>query len=766
MIAPWLPALPGAACLACLLLACLLFPAHPIAAQEAGTASPVPPAVENPSELSLFEDIPIVVTASKKPERVTDAPSIISIITAEEIERMGARTLMDLLRTIPGFELHGDARNVTQITVRGLRSDTSSGVKVLIDGHAVNDPFTGGATEFYEDLPLANVKRIEIIRGPASAVYGANAFVSVINILTNDAADLDGLRVALYGDTFATLNPSFQWGFMLDQLAVALSADYVTSGGDRLDIAADSLSLYDASVAGRYPPVSLAPGSFREERERLDASVRAAYGDFTLHGRVSDKTWGPFLTDSLVLNHDSEAHATHAYAALDFQRFFTQRLHVRSTVYADLFQVQQHERFAEGITLDAPLRAGESYSYPDGILTDITKRGWRFGAELAANYRLLARNDLTVGLAYEYLDVHEFDVRTNAQNAERDLPPEILYPLDELLPDVQTSLVRSVVSLFAQDTWLVRRNIDLTIGLRGDVFSDFGGVLTPKVGLTYRPDPRLNIKAMFGSAFRVPALYETFLERAAQGSAARDDLVVESLGTFEIGAGYKPFDWLLAEVNFYLTEIRQLAESTAENHGGGVQVAPAGSERVYSSIGGINVQGIEAEIRGEQEQDLQFGVLPRVINSSFRLNYSYQDAWDSESGAAVPYLARHKGNLEIGLRFSSVNSRTGAPNLLRLFRSVSDEFSWYAHLFLSGERRRAADDVRGPLPAYAVCDTTFLAHDVITRGLDLSVSIRNLFNTQYRDPGPEFAPDAPTGLVPDDYPRPGRAFWIEVRYRF
>jgi iron complex outermembrane receptor protein len=740
--------------------------------QEAPTASPEEQWLAlsgEPSELSLFEDIPMDVTVSKKPERVTEAPSIVSIITAEDIERMGARTIMDVLRTIPGIELHTDAWNISQITVRGLRSETSSGVKILIDGHALNDPFTGGATEFYEDLPLDNVRRIEVIRGPASSVYGANAFVSVVNILTKDARDINGFNVSLQADTFHTINPSFQWGKIINNLEITLFVDYLTTQGDKLAISADAMSLYDELVAGIYPPVSLAPGHFREEQERIDMAYKFSYHNFTWHGRFLHKTWGPFLTDHFILNDDTTETVSHFYTALDFHRFFTERLEIQAKMYVDYFSLEENEHLAKGLSLPSPLRENETYTYPNGIMVEAFDKSWRFGAEQLFNYRLFARNDLTLGIAYEYLVVEDFDVLTNAQNVERDLPPDELYNLDFLLPGVQTALSRSVFSLFAQDKWNVRRSIDLTLGLRSDFFSDFGGVLTPKVGLTYQPDPRVNIKAMFGNAFRVPAFYETFIQRESQGSAARDDLVVEELGMLEVGVGYKPFEWLLGEINFFTTAMRQLAKTAdpdALENDGDTTVSPTDSGLVYESIGGIDVQGIELELRGEREQDIEFGIMPRVINSSFRLNYSYQEGWDSETDEPLPSIAKHKGNIDLGLRFSSVSAKTGKSNLLWIFRSLSDEFSLHAHLFLSGKRKRSPQDARDDLPGYALLDMTFRVHDIVKEGLDLSLSVKNLFDTDYRDPSPEFVPEEPILLIPDDYPNPGRSFCVELQYEF
>jgi len=720
---------------------------------------------EEQSELSLFENIPVVVTASKKPERITETPSIISVITEDDIERMGARDIMDVLRTIPGIEIMKDAWNVSQIAVRGLRTETSAGVKILVDGHALNDPFTGGATEFYDNLALKNVRRIEIIRGPASSVYGTNAFVSVVNIITKDAQDINGTEISIAAGSFETFNSSFLFGKTLNDLEISFYADYYTTDGAKLFINADSMSLYDEDIPNGFPSISLAPGEFREERERLDFSYKLKYLGFTLHGGFFSKHWGPFLTDTYVLNQDSTEDVQHSYLALEYRRFFTERLEFSGKIYADDFRSERLEQVAPGITFSTP--SDDLFVYPNGLIWKYRAKSWRIGGETQINYRLFENNDLTVGAACEYLAVEDFRIRTNEFNYIRGFPPDELHDLADLIPDVQTSSYQTVVSIFAQDTWKIRRNVDLTLGVRGDYFSDLGqdgaGVVTPKVGITYEPKPNLNIKALFGSAFRVPSFLETFMEREAQGSPARDDLVAEVLGTFEFGVGYKPVDWLVGEVNYFYTEMRELAEAT-ENGDNGFSLTD--STRIYQNIGGIDVQGLEFELRGKSEKKIDLGIIPRIISSSFRLNYSYQNTKDSTTHEKVPNMAEHKGNIGIGLNLSAGNPEDEEHSTLGLFRSFSDEFSLYFNLFLCGKRERSRDDVRDALPGFALLDMTLTVHDVFHKGLGLSFSIENMFDTDYRDPSPEFAPQDEYSNVLDDFSNPGRSFFLELRYTF
>ncbi len=127
-------------------------------------------AIANPDGLEI---------ASKKEEDINKAPSIVTVIMAKEIEDMGARTITDVLRTVPGFDIVKDAAiGFEEVGTRGVQR-SSEGIKVYIDDHSINSPLDGQAFIFFDDLSLRNVKRIGVIRGPGSALYGANTFSTV-----------------------------------------------------------------------------------------------------------------------------------------------------------------------------------------------------------------------------------------------------------------------------------------------------------------------------------------------------------------------------------------------------------------------------------------------------------------------------------------------------------------------------------------------------------------------------------------------------------
>ncbi|MCJ8274260.1 MAG: TonB-dependent receptor plug domain-containing protein, partial [Psychrosphaera sp.] len=131
----------------------------------------------------------VITTASKTALSAEKAPGIVSVVTQAEITKMGARTLADVLETVPGITVGASlqAGFHKAIYVRGGHSFLSEDVLILKDGVRLNDGFTGGGMTMSPDYPVDNIKQVEIIRGPGSALYGANGFIGVINIITADA---------------------------------------------------------------------------------------------------------------------------------------------------------------------------------------------------------------------------------------------------------------------------------------------------------------------------------------------------------------------------------------------------------------------------------------------------------------------------------------------------------------------------------------------------------------------------------------------------
>src|SRR5579864_2153584 len=176
----------------------LLAPSRPAEAQQ-----PLP-------DMSLEElmslDAGRVFGASARIQPVTEAPASVSFITAEEIARYGYRTLADILRGVRGMYVTDD-RNFSYLGARGFGNpgDYNGRVLLLVNGHRVNDNVYGQAeigAEF--GIAPAMFERVEIIRGPASSLYGNSAFFAVINVITKSGASLDGASLTVEAGTLGT----------------------------------------------------------------------------------------------------------------------------------------------------------------------------------------------------------------------------------------------------------------------------------------------------------------------------------------------------------------------------------------------------------------------------------------------------------------------------------------------------------------------------------------------------------------------------------
>ncbi len=213
-----------------------------------------------------------VTSVSKKAERAFEAPAAAFVITSEDIRRSGSRTVPELLRMVPGVQVAQLASNQYAITVRGFNGNFSDKLLVLIDGRSVYTPLFAGVFWDIQDLPLADVDRIEVIRGPGGTVWGANAVNGVINIVTKTAGETQGWHV--------------ETGVSNYERAGSGSVRYGGSLGDTVDFRVylkhfDREKYKDADADAHDAWDQIRTGF------RMDAKIGDS-GDFTLQGDLYD----------------------------------------------------------------------------------------------------------------------------------------------------------------------------------------------------------------------------------------------------------------------------------------------------------------------------------------------------------------------------------------------------------------------------------------------------------------------------------------------
>ena len=208
------------------------------------------------TSLSIEELAQIEVTSvSKKAERLSETGAAVYVITKEDIRRSGLHSIPELLRMAPGVEVARIDANKWAITVRGFNGRFANKLLVLIDGRSVYTPLFSGVFWDVQDTLLEDVERIEVIRGPGAAMWGANAVDGVINIITKSARDTEGgLVVGAVGNEERARGAARWGGQLRDGLYYRVWAKYVLNDNFVDSTGADGHDGWQDFAAARFLP--------------------------------------------------------------------------------------------------------------------------------------------------------------------------------------------------------------------------------------------------------------------------------------------------------------------------------------------------------------------------------------------------------------------------------------------------------------------------------------------------------------------------------
>jgi iron complex outermembrane receptor protein len=229
--------------------------AAPAAAQDA-TAAPsiqdAPATGDRPSR-----DEVVVVTASRREEQLLNAPATMTVITEDEIATAAARTVPDLLRLVPGVNVARTSVRDVNVTTRAATGTLSDSMLVLLDGRSIYQDFFGFVMWDFLPVDVAEIKQVEVIRGPASAVWGANAMTGVVNVITKTPREMAGTTVGIRFGQFDRSAPGgrFDGGGLL-----SITAAHTRVTNDRFAYKVSAGMLAEESL---LRPTGTVPGSGR-----------------------------------------------------------------------------------------------------------------------------------------------------------------------------------------------------------------------------------------------------------------------------------------------------------------------------------------------------------------------------------------------------------------------------------------------------------------------------------------------------------------------
>jgi outer membrane receptor protein involved in Fe transport len=684
--------------------------------------------------LQLYGDEEMISIATGGRRPVARAPAVATVITAEDIKAMGATDLDEVLETVPGLHVARSPSGYNPIyTFRGIFSDFNAQVLALINGIPITNLFLGDRSQIWGGMPVEAIARIEVIRGPGSALYGADAFAGVINIITKTKQEIEGTEIGVRVGSFNTYDGWALHGGTWGGFDVAAILEYHDTDGPGEIIDADAQTAFDRIFG---TSASLAPGPVNLQRENFDARLDIARGDWRLRaGLQRRRDWGNGAGVAQALDPNN--------------RFASDRWNVDLTYhnpeFADDWDVtaqlsyfdtsQELERdlrlFPPGtrlpigsdgnINLVNPLGL---VSFPQGFIgnPEVFERHARFN--MSAFYKGFERHILYAGAGFNYDNLYK---TRETKNFGPGVIDGTVSPIGGALTDVSdTPFVflrerdRKNYYLFLQDEWRFANDWELTAGVRYDYYSDFGDTINPRFALVWQTRYELTTKLLYGRAFRAPSFAElgNINNPVVLGNPNLDP---ETIQTLELAFDYRPVDRLRLGLNLFGYQWDDIIRFVFD---------PETTTRTAQNTGEQIGYGLELEADWQPTR-------------SFRLlgNYSYQRSIDEATDEDAGNAPHHQVYLRADWEF--------LPDW-----HFNPQLNWII------DRDRVAGDNRPDIDDYSLVDLTVRRKNIKDHW-EIAFAVRNLFDSDAREPSP-----AMPVLIPDDLPLAGRSFFGEIRFRF
>ncbi|MCP4686723.1 MAG: TonB-dependent receptor, partial [Desulfobacterales bacterium] len=352
-----------------------------------------PKSVDEMLEMSFEELMDIQVSiATRFPMASNEAPAIVSVITEKEIENMGARNIVDILRTIPGFDLtYIIQRTYHRGTVRGINPGKfKNTVVMLVNGHTFGaGSYTGGPGFFFDVIPVDNIRKIEIIRGPGSALYGSDAFNGVINIITREGGD-ERTAISAEAGSFNTQKYLGEFSYAKGDFEMYLFAEHFSTDGPAESIESDFATLQFG------PGGSAAPGRTTESSTHYTFFTDIDYKNFFFNGYL--QTLDAEIPVGLVkaLTDDDDIDLFYSYFDLGASLPIADRGDLSVTMHYDY---SDETYFQEVMAEETAALMG----FPEGesLFAQPSRKNANLGVEITADYDMGSGVKVVAGASYE-----------------------------------------------------------------------------------------------------------------------------------------------------------------------------------------------------------------------------------------------------------------------------------------------------------------------------------------------------------------------------
>ena len=613
-----------------------------------------------------------IATGTETP--LDKAASVVSVITAEDIAAMGATDIDHVLESVPGLHISlSDQAYFSKYTFRGITSTYNSQALMLVNGVPITGLFAGNRGNIWGGFPVKSVERIEVIRGAGSALYGADAFAGVINVITKTAKDLDGTTIGARAGSFDTYGAWVTHGDTYDGYEFVTTLEYQSQHSWDEEV---------VDILGKSQEANTAVDAFdlRMDLAKDKWRVRAGYQNRNDLG----------IANGLAQSHDAKGQYDSDRANVDFTYLFDD--------LADSFELESrlsYYYFTQEVDTNPTLFPAGSPGFPDGVIGAPGYREEQARFDLSGLYEGIEGHFLRFGTGAFWGDIYE---TTELKNFDLNLallpfPFDPRGSLDDVSDTADVFLPekdRTSYYAFVQDEWQFATDWALTTGLRYDNYSDFGSTTNPRAALVWATTDSITTKLLYGKAFRAPSFNELFVT-ANPIALGNSELDPETIDSYELAFSHQVNSEFSYNLNLFFYEIDDY-----------IQIGSSGAENTGRRDG----KGGEAEMEYRASGNL-----------TLFANYAHQKSKDKNMNTNVGEAPNHQF-------YTRAQFKTDSG------LHITPQFNWV------GKQKRAAADARTePLDDHGYFDLT-LRQTGIKEHWEVSATVRNVFNADVREPSP------------------------------
>ena len=735
-----------------------------------------------------------VTTASRTRLRIDEAPANVFVLTDREIRRRGYRTLEELFKDLPGFDFatgQPAGEYPTHFLFRGISDVGQTKFLIMVDNIVQNDISNGWVRNVGFDFTVNDIKRVEVISGPGSALYGANAFAGLVHIITKDPDDLlrghphgiAGSAQVAYG-SHNTLSPEILVGGRTKSgLDLQFAGRWFYTQGDRgLDrpdpgnyfhnnfepesvfttehgwisneVDADSNTRvipdgFNTSINDFYLRGHAAKGGFRlnvnywERKEGLGSEVVGyEYFDNTegldYQARHSGLSLAAEYTTGLGSNLQSVSRV-----------YYRNTRVLPETGFYYTFQYQSVDNGLDSAVVDKK----KSYN----------GEGFVMGLEEQLLARLGENNRLIVGIQGEQLIRQYWGISLGEDQDPQSTLVQSSFPYQS--DTALTMFFTKRGAVYVQDAHDFGKGWGATAGIRYDIDQQFGDVFNPRIALVRTPQKGFGMKVLLGQAFKAPTVFELYDEWRGNR-----ELEPERVTTAEMEMGYR-FKNAAVKANFFGSQVQNLIVVLPNRDTNEVPVGPQGQRATYyQNQGTFEVVGLT--LRGDFS-----------VTEDLYLYANYALTLDPQL-KALSNVAAHKlqvgGNYELfdkadlNLR-CNYYGRVRAPETNLYFYPKTPQTVQEV-----GYDYVRETDPDGFLDGFFLVNMTLTGKNLFGEALRLEpqLIVRNLLGTEYMQMGRQSGSGVrpvdgvqpsianPAGFIPAYHPQPGREIYFSLRYQF